>query len=597
MYKSSQDNMKFSELSEYLKRLEETASRNAIVQILAEVFKKSTVPEIDKICYLLLGRVSPQYEGIELNFAEKMMTRAIAKAFGGDVGDVVREYKKKGDLGDVAQQVAKLKIKNKKLKMSVEEVYGKLYKIAMEGGGGSQERKLELMANLLQALDPLSAKYVTRIPVGKLRLGFSDVSILDALSVMEVGDKSSRKRIEAVYNVTADIGKVAKRVKSGGIRNLSRITAQPGIPIRGSLAERLPTAQKVAEKLAPKFAVEPKMDGFRIGLHVWTEEGKRKVRIFSRNLENVTNMFPEIVEAAKKLSVKSAIFDGEAIGYSPKTGRFAAFQETVQRKRKYGIEEMAKSLPLKVFIFDVLYLNGETLLKEPFFKRREILEKRLGFHTRKEDGTIFLADHKVITSAEELKKMFDEYISEGLEGAMAKKLDVPYQAGGRGYHWVKFKKNTGVGKNETGLADTVDCVLMGAYRGKGKRARFGYGGFLLGVPGPQGRYYSLSNLGTGLTDEQFREMKKMVDKVSAKDMPKEYMVDKTIAPDVWVSPKIVLEILADEITLSPRHTAGKGEKGRGYSLRFPRLIRVRGDKNPEQATSVAEVKKLYRMSH
>lgn len=591
--------MRFSELSEYLKSLEETASRNAIVQILASVFRKSAVPEIDKICYLLLGRVSPQYEGIELNFAEKMMVRALARAYGETPRDILKKYKKAGDLGDVAQQAASEKRKTKNEKLSVLEIYERLYKVATESGGGSQERKLELMADLLQALDPLSAKYTARIPIGKMRLGFSDVSMLDALSVMEVGDKSARKRIEAVYNVTADIGKVAKRVKSGGIRNILRITAQPGIPIRGSLAERLPTAQKVAEKLAPKFAVEPKMDGFRTGLHVWTEKGKKKVRIFSRNLENVTSMFPEIVEAAKKLPVKSAIFDGEAIGYSPKTGKFASFQETVQRKRKYGIEEMAKSIPLKVFIFDVLYLNGETLLKEPFSKRREILEGRLRLHTRKEDGAILLADHKVVKSAEELKEMFSKYIGEGLEGAMAKKLDVPYRAGGRGYHWVKFKKNTGVGKNETGLADTIDCVLMGAYRGRGKRVGFGYGGFLLGVPGG-GKYYTLSNLGTGLTDEQFREMKKMVDKVSAKDMPKEYIVDKTIAPDVWISPKIVLEILADEITLSPRHTAGRDrdrDRVRGYSLRFPRLIRVRDDKDPKDATSVKEVEKLYKISH
>lgn len=588
--------MRFSDLSEYLKRLEETASRNAIVQILAEVFKKSSKDEIDKICYLLLGRVAPQYEGIELNFAEKMMTRAIAKAFGGNVEDVVREYKKRGDLGDVARGLAKRKTQNAK-RLGVKEVYERLYKIATESGGGSQERKLELMADLLQVLDPLSAKYVARIPVGRLRLGFSDVSILDALSIMEVGDKSARKKIEAAYNVTADIGKIAQKVKKGGLRSLGHVGAEPGVPIRNSLAERLPTAQKVAEKLAPKFAVEPKMDGFRTALHVWTEESKKQVRIFSRNLENVTHMFPEIVKAAKELPVKSAIFDGEAIGYSPKTGKFAAFQETVQRKRKYGIEEMAKSLPLKVFIFDVLYLNGETLLKEPFSKRREILEKRLRLHTRKEDGTILLTDHKVVSSAEDLKKMFNEYLDEGLEGVMAKKLDVAYQAGGRGYHWVKFKKHTGVGKNETGLADTIDCVLMGAYRGKGKRAGFGYGGFLLGVPGAGGKYYSLSNLGTGLTDEQFRKMKKMVNEILAKDMPKEYIVDKTIEPDVWVKPEIVLEVLADEITLSPRHTAGQEKNGRGYSLRFPRLIRVRDDKNPEQATSVKEVEKLYRMSH
>lgn len=584
--------MKFSILSEYLKRLEETPSRNTIIQILGELFKKAEVGEIDKICYLILGRVGPQYEGIEFNFAEKMMIRALAIAYGIPREEALRRYKKEGDLGNVALQAASSKLKAKSSKLSVEEVYNRLYKIATESGKGSQERKLSGMAKLLQDLDPLSAKYVARIPVGKLRLGFSDTSMLDALSVMAKNDKSARKEIEDAFNVAADIGKIAQRIKKSGLGGLGHAKAEPGIPIRGSLAERLPTAQKVAEKLAPKFAIEPKMDGFRTQLHIWREGGKKQVRIFSRNLENVTDMFPEIVEAAKKVPVKEAIFDSEAIGYSPKTGKFFSFQETVQRKRKYGITELAKDIPLKVFVFDVLYLNGKTLLLEPFLKRREALEKAL----KGKRDTIILTDQRVISTAQELRKAFDEYISEGLEGIMAKKLDVAYQAGGRGYHWVKYKKHTESAKGTIGLADTIDCVLMGAYRGRGKRAGFGYGGFLLGVPDKDGNYYSLSNLGTGLTDEQFREMKKAVEKIKLGSRPKEYIVDKTVEPDVWVEPKIVLEILADEITLSPRHTAGRGDTGRGYSLRFPRLMRVREDKDPNQATSVSEIKKLYQMS-
>lgn len=596
--------MKFSELSKYLKELEETPSRNKITEILAEVFKKASKDEIDKICYLLLGRIAPQYKSIEFNFAEKMMTRAIAKAFRGNVGDVVREYKKRGDLGDVVEENAKLKTQMSKL--SVGEVYEKLYKMAMESGGGSQERKIGAVVGLLKELDPLSAKYIARIPIGKLRLGFSDITMLDALSLMEVGDKSKRKEIESAYNVTADIGRIAVRVKKGGIGSLGRIEAEPGVPIRPALAERLPTAEKIIEKVGPKVAVEPKYDGFRLQLHLFSKRGQKQIMLFSRNHENVTAMFPEIVAAGKKLHLGSAIFDGEAIGYNPKTKKFLPFQETVQRKRKYGIAQKAKEMPLKVFIFDALYLNGKSLMHEPFVKRRKILENVL----KTGGDTIALTQQKAISDPGDLRLLFNTYSKEGLEGIVAKKLDMAYQAGGRGFHWVKFKKYTGLGKETKGLADTIDCVLMGAYRGRGKRAGFGYGGFLLGVPGPQGKYYSLSNLGTGLTDEQFRGMKKMVDKIKVSKMPKEYVVDKTIAPDVWAEPKIVLEILADEITLSPRHTAGRdrparhatqgvagGDRVRGYSLRFPRLIRVRDDKNPEQATSVKEVEKLYRVSH
>lgn len=586
--------MKFSELAKYLEKLEETSSRNEITKILAQVFKEATASEIDKICYLLVGRISPQYTGIEFNLAEKMMVKAIAQAYILEPGKVQTEYKRVGDLGDVAQQVAISKSgdslregKNQKSKMPVIDVYNTLYKIAMESGAGSQERKLSGIAELLKSVGPLSGKYIARIPVGKLRLGFSDITMLDALSVMEVGDKSARKTIEAVYSVTADIGAVAKKVKEKGIKGLGKPNAIPGVPIRSSLAERLANAEKIIEKVGPKVALEPKYDGFRVSVHIVNRGGRKEVVLFSRNHENVTHMFPDLVEAAKKLPVPEAIFDSEAIGYDPKTDKFTPFQETVQRKRKYDIAEMAKKLPLKAFVFDVLYLNGTTLIDKPFRERRKILERTL----QGKSNTIVVTDQVETDDPAVLRKLAEKYMGENLEGLMAKKLDAPYHAGGRGFHWVKYKKYT-----EGGLADTIDCVLIGAFRGRGRRAGFGVGGFLLGVPGPGSKFYTISNLGTGLSDEQFREMNKTVEKLKVGTMPVEYMVDRLSQPDLWVRPKVVLEILADEITLSPRHTAGRTENGRGYSLRFPRLIRVRTDKDPDQATSVHEIKELYKMS-
>lgn len=576
--------MRFSELARYLQQLEQTSSRNLITKYLAEILSKTSVSEVDKVCYLLLGRIAPQYTGIEFNLAEKMMIKAIALAYNVDQKLVSERYKKVGDLGNVAEKLAK---GQRRKDLSINKIYQMLYEIAVETGVGSQERKLAKMAKVLSSVDALSARYIVRIPLGKLRLGFSDITILDALSILKRGDKSARKQIEAAYNVTADIGKIAVQVKEKGLKSLEKIKAQPGIPIRASLAERLDSAEKIIEKVGPKVAIEPKLDGFRIAVHIWQENKKKQIRLFSRNQENVTYMFPDIVKAAKKLRVKSAIFDGEAIGYNPKTGEFYPFQETVQRKRKYGISEAAKNIPLKVFVFDILYLNGRTLLDKPFLQRRHILEKVLG--GLKTD--IVLTEQHIVEKAAEFKKLAHAYIKEGLEGAVAKKLDVAYQAGARGYHWVKYKKHT-----EGGLADTIDCVLMGAFYGRGKRAGFGVGGFLLGVREKE-KYYTISNLGTGLTDDQFRQMRKTVEALAVDKKPKEYVVDKLAEPDIWVSPKVVLEILADEITISPRHTAGRGRTGKGYSLRFPRLIRVREDKNPEDATTVAEVKKLYKLQH
>ncbi|TSC89990.1 MAG: DNA ligase 1 [Microgenomates group bacterium Gr01-1014_5] len=582
--------MSFQEFSEFLSRLEKTASRNEITQILAELFKKADAREIDKICYLVLGRVAPNYEGLEFQLAEKMVARAIALAYKVDIEKVTEQYKKAGDLGDVASALANSKVKIQKSKLSVGQVFELLKEIALESGKDSQERKLTKMANLLSRIDPLSAKYVTRIPTGKLRLGFSDMTILDALSVLEKGDKSARKQIEAAFSVTADIGKIAQKVKVGGLEGIRRIRAEPGIPIRCALAERLASAEKIAEKMGSKFAVEPKFDGFRTQIHLWPHSANasrgKEVRIFSRNLENVTHMFPEIVSAVKKLPVESAIFDSESIAYNPATQKLLPFQDTVQRKRKHGIEQAVIDIPLKSFVFDILYLDGETLLDRPFFERRKQLEKILG---KSDTRTIVLTDQEIISNAEDLRSKVDEYLKQGLEGAMVKKLDVAYQPGGRGFHWVKFKRHTENTKGEESkVTDTIDTVLMGAYAGRGKRSTFGIGGVLIGVPGGDGKYYSLTNLGTGLTDEQFREMFKIVEKLKVDKQPFEYTVDKITKPDIWVRPKVVLEVLADEITPSPRHTVG-------YSLRFPRLIRVRDDKNPEQATSVHEIKELYKM--
>lgn len=604
--------MTFSKLAKYLQQLENTASRNEITRILADIFKEAHYDEIDKICYLLLGRIAPQYEGTEFNFAEKMMARAIALATDTDKDKVMQEYKKTGDLGDVAEQIRnKAHVTSNKL--SVNEVFETLREVALEGGKNSQERKLQKVSGLLKAVDPLSAKYIVRIPVGKLRLGFSDITMMDAMSVVEAGDKSARKEIEAAYSITSDIGKIIKTVKEHGLKGLSKVKVIAGVPIRTSLAERLPTADKIMEKLAHSassgssgVAIEPKLDGFRSQIHVWSltshkaSRGEKRVSIFSRNHENVTAMFPEIVEAGKKLPVESAIFDGESIAYNPKTGVFYPFQETVQRKRKHGIAEKAAELPLKVFVFDILELNGESLIEKPFSERRKILETRLKFS---ENKTFVLIEHHVVKTAKEIRNLFDSYSKSGFEGLMAKKLDVTYQAGGRGYHWVKYKKNTGANKNDgSKIADTIDCVLMGAYRGRGKRATFGVGGFLIGLVGRDKKYYTLTNLGTGLTDEQFREMYKIVRDLEVKVRPADYVVDKMVVPDIWVRPKVVLEILADEITTSPRHTAGRNPASqklrgasKGYSVRFPRLIRVRTDKDPEQATSVHELEVLYKM--
>lgn len=586
--------MHFSRLARYLERLEQTSSRNTMTEILAEVFRESSAAESDKVSYLLLGELVPPYRGLEFQIAEKMMASALAEACGMTREEILRRFKRLGDVGDVAHECVG---RGSGLPMTVGAVYDALMAIAEESGEGSQERKTKGMAKILSRLDPRSAKYAARIPLGKMRLGFSDATMLDALSLLVAGDKTARPAIERAYNVTADIGAIASRVKHGGLASLSRMRATSGIPIRPSLAERLTDIRDVIKKAGPSVGIEPKLDGFRTQIHVWRDRGRPRAALFSRNLENTTAMFPEIVAAARKLPVKSVILDSEAIGYYPERGAFAPFQETVQRKRKHDIAAFAKKVPLAAFVFDIMERDGKPLVSLPFRERRAALTEI--FAALRDSRTIRLAGELITDSPAVVERELRENLGKGLEGVVVKNLEAPYEAGSRGFHWIKLKAHTaaltGLRAGKTaGLPDTIDCVLMGAYRGRGKRAQFGVGGFLLGVPGKDGRMYSLSRLGTGLSDEQFRELRRRIRAHETKDMPGTYVVDKEAAPDIWIAPSLVVEILADEITRSPRHTAGRGRDARGYSLRFPRLVRVRDDKGPGEATAVQEIVGMYR---
>jgi len=584
--------MKFNEFAEYLSELEKTASRLKITEILARLFKKSTPVEIDKICYLSLGRLAPAYAGIEFNLADKLLIRALAQAFNKSIKEISQKYKQLGDLGDTTEffdshfsgsaKASPDSQDKQNSKLSVNEVYGRLWEIAKESGQGSVGKKISQMAKLIDDLDALSAKYVTRIPLGRLRLGFSELTIMDALSWMLGGDKIKRERIEEIYNVRADIGQIAKIIKRKGLPGLKGVGVVLGVPIVAALCQRLPNVEEMIKKMG-KVAVEPKYDGTRLQIHF--DRSKNFIKTFTRNLEDNTLMFPDITQAVfREVKVKEVILDGEAIGFDQKTGKFLPFQETIKRKRKYEIGLKAKEIPLKYFAFDILYKDGQDLLSTPFAKRREILAKMLSTDSK----TIMLSPQIVTESAEDLRRYHNEQKAKGLEGIVVKKWQGTYNPGRRGYTWVKFKEETS--KKGGGLADTLDCVVMGYSKGKGKRAKFGIGAFLVGIrkSSKSDQFLTISKIGTGLSDEQWRYLKLQCSKFNVQNKPKEYQVNKNLAPDVWCAPKIVVEIQADNITISPIHTAG-------LAFRFPRLKHFRDDKSADQSSTLAEAKKLYRM--
>jgi len=580
--------MTFSELSQYFKRLEETPSRIEMTKILSELFTHASEDEIGEICYLLQGRVAPLYEAIEFGIADKLMIRAVGKALGEEEKVVLSEFKRQGDLGNAAQEIKskKLKIKSagQKLEITVREVFNQLKILAQSGGEGSQEKKVQILSGLILSLDPLAVRYVVRIPLDKLRLGFSDMTILDAFSWMMIGNKSLHGKLEDAYNVRPDMAYIGKQIKVHGMKGIEHVSAIVGAPILASLCARLPNAVEMIKKMG-EVDVEPKYDGVRTQIHykknghgTMSRGQKMWVQSFSRNLENTTLMYPELNRITKQINADEVILDSEAIGYDVKTDRLIPFQETMTRKRKHDIEHVSNAIPLRFFVFDILYKNGKDLMGEPLSKRRKILE---GTITK---GDILFVSPNIVTSdVVVLRKYHDEQIKKGLEGAVVKKWESPYEPGRKGFHWVKFKEEEG----KTGkLTDTIDAVVMGYYKGEGKRVGFGIGAFLVGVKKGE-RIVSLTKIGTGVSDELWKELRSSFFTLRSSIKPKGYEdVSKTLEPDVWTDPKIVVEIAADDITISPIH-------GAHYALRFPRLVRIRKDKGPKEATAVKEIEDMY----
>ncbi|MCL4353827.1 ATP-dependent DNA ligase [Patescibacteria group bacterium] len=570
--------MRFSLLADYFEKLEKTPSRLALIDILSDLFKQCSKSEVEKVIYLTQGRIAPFFEPLEIGMAEKTVAQAMALAYGSKKEEVLGLYTKLGDMGIVAVQLTQ-NPKSKLQDLSVTEVFNILVQIAKTKGTGTVERKQFLLSDLLKKLDPISAKHLVRIPLGNLRLGIGDPTILDALAKAKLGDRSKRKLLEGAYNRTSDLGLIAKTLFDKGLNEVEKLKVQVGKPIRSELCERLTTTDKVIEKMREVDA-QYKYDGFRIQIH---KNGK-EVFMFSRNLENMTNMFPELIEGTiRQVKAKTAILDAEALAYNLESEEFLPFQETTKRRRKYGIEEMAQKLPLKAFVFDILYENGRSLIDEPLYKRLEILHG-----TIKENGILIPTKDQRVSDPKKLGLILDDAISKGLEGIVVKKLESKYEAGGRNFNWVKLKRHS-AGE----LRDTIDCVVLGYISGKGKRTAFGAGALLAGLyDDKKDEFVTVSKIGTGLTDEEWREIKVQSSKFKVQAKPAR--VNSLITPSVWVEPKIVVEVLADEITRSPIHTAGKTGEEPGYALRFPRLVSFRGvDKKAEDATSVKELISMY----
>lgn len=557
-----------------------------MTDLLVGLLKNTPKDMIDKIVYLTQGRLYPDFAGLEIGVAEKLAIRALSRAFGIKEEEIEEDIKKTGDIGETAQKLTTKKKQSTFFQqpLTVQKVYDTLDKMAKTSGSGAVDLKTALLAGLLSNASPKEAKYIMRTATGNLRLGIADMTVLDALAIAYGGGKEARELIERAYSISSDLGRVAKTVAENGVEGIKKFQVSVNEPIRPMLAERLSSPAEILEKLGGKCVAEYKYDGERIQAH----KKKEQVTLFSRRLENISNQYPDVIRLIKtSFKAHDIVAEGECVAMNLETGEMRPFQDLMHRRRKYGIKEAIEEYPISLFMFDILYVDGKDLTLKPYPFRRKMLEKTVEASNR-----VQLAKNIMTNNADELEKFFLEAIEYGCEGLVCKSVaeDSTYQAGARGWLWIKYKRDY---KSE--MKDTVDLVVVGGFYGRGKRAGT-YGALLLATYNSDAdTFETVTKCGTGFKDEDLAKLPQMLKKHAITH--KHPRVQSTLEADVWFEPTTVLEILGAEITLSPIHMCAMNSirEGSGLAIRFPRFTgNYRVDKASEDATTSAEIVEMYR---
>jgi DNA ligase-1 len=572
-------------MSEAYEKIEATTKRLEMTDLLVGLLRNTPKDMVDKVAYLTQGKIYPDFTGIEIGVAERLAVKALARASGEKESAIKDDLKKSGDIGESGRKFLE---KKKQVtffhqSLTVQKVYDTLGKMAKVSGSGAVDQKLGLLAGLLSDASPQEAKYILRTVTGNLRLGIADMTVLDALAIAFGGGKEAREYVERAYNICSDLGRVAKAIMEKGLDGVKKFEVSVGEPIRPMLAERLSSPEAILEKFGGRCAAEYKYDGERLQAHKQGNE----VTLFSRRLENISSQYPDAVELFRKyVKAERAILECECVAVDVDTGEMRPFQELMHRRRKYGIEKAVEEYPVSLFVFEALYVDGKDMTFEPYPARRKALEKAV-----RQSDHVKLANSVIAADVKELEKFFLEAIEDGCEGLVCKSIgkDSVYQAGARGWLWIKYKRDY---KSE--MTDTVDLVVVGAFYGRGKRAGT-YGALLLATYDPEGdTFETVTKCGTGFTDEDLAKFPKMMEKHVIGH--KHSRVSSLLDADVWFEPAVVLEVLGAEITLSPIHTCAMDSvrKGSGLAIRFPRFTgNYRIDKSAEDATTAGEIVEMY----
>jgi DNA ligase-1 len=577
--------VRYEIVAEAYRDLEAASARLELIDRLASLFRETPDELLPRVALLCEGKIAPDFAGVEIGLAEKLAARSVAMAAGSTAEEVLSSARKVGDLGLAAETMLAAKDPSRQPSLEVGRVFDAFHEIAVLEGSGSQGAKVSLLGELLGRATALEARYLVRTCTGSLRLGIGTATILDGLATVHAGGRKDRPTLERAYNICSDLGLVAATLVQGGMAAVERIHVRAGNPVRPMLAQRLSMPADILDKLGGTCSAEYKYDGMRVQAHRTADGG---LELFTRRLERVSNQFPDIVRILDAgLRPREAILEGEVVAADPESGELRPFQEVMFRRRKHGITEAVRDVPVSLFCFDLLYADGEDLTRLPYLERRARLEQAVTVTDQ-----LRLSTAQQVSDAGALEAFFEQAIADGCEGLLCKSVapTAGYQAGARGWLWIKLKRDY-----RTELSDTLDLVVVGALYGRGRRAGI-YGALLLAAYDPEADVFqTVCKCGTGFSDADLAELPARLASFEHDGPPPR--VDARRSADVWFEPAVVLEVLGAELTLSPTHTAGwnKIKQDAGLALRFPRFTgRWRDDKSPEDATTVDELVSMYR---
>ena len=646
--------MNYSQLVETYEKVSSTTKRLDKTYYVSEFLKNSKKDDIDKIILLLQGKVFHPWDKKVIGISTNLVIKAISLATGKTEARIKDKWREMGDLGETAEKLEKTQNTLFRQKLTVSKIFETIKKLASITGKGSTGIKLKLISNLFANAEPKETKYIVRTILEDLRIGVAQGTLRDAITwafmpkvvgifyhcpeckkwlpntqkcincgakinnkfkdevkkfegnawkiekveeltenqnkvdkydfILTEDEKEARKiynffteKIQDAYNVTNDFSIVAKAIVEKGINGLKELKLVPEKPIKVMLYQKAKGISDAFKTVGKPAAIEYKYDGFRMQIHkkgaqkskIPGTTGGNEIKLFTRRLENVTKQFPDVVEHIRRaVKGNEFILDSEIVGLDEKTGKFKSFQQISQRiKRKYDIEKIVKEIPIVVNVFDIVEYEGKNLLKTEFIKRRKIIEEIV-----KKDEKVKIAQQIITGDEEEANEFYQESLQKGNEGIMIKNLEAEYKPGSRVGYGVKVKP----------IMETLDLVITGAEWGKGKRSGW-LSSFIVSCrDSGTGEFLEIGKFGTGVKElagegTTFNELTEMLKPLIISEKGKE----------VQVKPKMVVEINYEEIQKSPKYSSG-------YALRFPRFLKLRDDKDTEEASTIDEIEQYYK---